>query len=243
MANLSGGADARVTARSGDDLPFDVRAVLLDVDGTLVDSNDAHAAAWEELLRAEGHASATFERIRPLIGMGSDQLLPRFGVDPATGEGRALAEERRRLFLRRFLRKVRPLPGARELLVRLREKGLRLVIATSASGEELDPLLRIAGVEDLDLPRTTSDDAARSKPEPDVVRAALRVAGCRPDEALLIGDSPYDVRASAHAGTGTIALRSGGFTDEELAGALAIYDGPAHLLAEIDRSALAGAMR
>lgn len=240
MAKLSGGPRATVAReRSGNDHRSGLRAVLLDVDGTLVDSNDAHAAAWEEALRAEGHEEATFERIRPLIGMGSDQLLPRLGIDPKSPGGRALAEERKGLFLRRYVRRVKPLEGARELVVRLRDSGLRLVIATSASDEELAPLLRISGTEDLELERTTSDDAERSKPEPDVVGAALAVVGCTPDEALLIGDSPYDVEASTRAGTRTIALRSGGFSDEDLAGAIAIYDGPAHLLAELDRSALA----
>ncbi|MBL9025625.1 MAG: HAD family hydrolase [Myxococcales bacterium] len=95
MAKLSGGPSATVAReRSGNERRSGLRAVLLDVDGTLVDSNDAHAAAWEEALRAEGHEEATFERIRPLIGMGSDQLLPRLGIDPKSPGGRALAEER-----------------------------------------------------------------------------------------------------------------------------------------------------
>jgi HAD superfamily hydrolase (TIGR01509 family) len=134
---------------------------------------------------------------------------------------------------------VRPLPGARDLVLRLRNEGLVVVIATSARKSEMRALLEVAGVDDLDLPSTSSDDAGESKPEPDIVHVALARGGCRPREAILIGDTPYDIQAASKAGVGVVAFRSGGFTDAALAGAIAIYDGPADLLARFASSPLA----
>jgi HAD superfamily hydrolase (TIGR01509 family) len=215
--------------------------VLLDIDGTLLDSNDAHAQSWVEVLRRHGY-DIPFERVRPLIGKGTDKLLPELtGLDPETGLGKQMAEERKALFLRDYLPKLHPTRGARALVERLRREGFRLVVATSAGGEELTLLLRQAQVEDLIEQATTSDEVERSKPDPDVVCAALAKGKLRPENSIMLGDTPYDIEAAGRAGVATIAFRCGGWwNDNALAGALAIYDDPAALLADFERSPLAG---
>jgi phosphoglycolate phosphatase-like HAD superfamily hydrolase len=209
-----------------------LRAILLDVDGTLVDSNDAHARAWVEALAEHGRAVA-FGAVRRLIGMGGDKLLPRVsGLAEDSPEGERISARRRTIFLERYLPTLRPFPCVPELVARMRS-------ATSAKRSELEPLLAIAGVPELAADAVSSDDVDRSKPDPDVVAAALARAGCVPEEALLVGDTPYDIEAAARSGVGTIALRCGGWSDAELAAALAIYDAPADLLARYGTSPLA----
>src|SRR5688572_30403351 len=139
-----------------------LEGALLDVDGTLIDSNDAHARAWSEALREIGRDVPAAE-IRPLIGMGGDKLLPKLGVDPESSEGKTVAERRGETFLSQYLPRLRPTRGARELITRLHKEGLRLVIATSAREEELDAMLRQAGLDDLLKRKTSADDAESSK--------------------------------------------------------------------------------
>ncbi|HYJ80259.1 MAG TPA: HAD family hydrolase, partial [Longimicrobiaceae bacterium] len=127
--------------------------------------------------------------------------------------------------------------AARELLERMRADGLTLVVATSASKDDLGALLKAAGVEDLIDASSTSSDAEESKPDPDIVQAALDAAGCDPGEAVMLGDTPYDIEAASRAGVGCVALRCGGWwSDEDLAGATAVYDDPADLLARYEDS-------
>lgn len=206
-------------------------AVLLDIDGTLLDSNDAHARSWAEVFRRHGLPPG-FEQVRPLIGKGGDKLLAELvGIDHESPQGKQLGDERRELFLEQYLPRLKPTLGARELVQRLREDGIKVVIATSAKGQELQALLRQAGVEDLIEEATTSDNAAQSKPDPDIVHAALQRAGVQPVEAMMVGDTPYDVEAARAAGVDTIALRCGGWWDDAaLAGAVALYDDPAALV-------------
>ena len=216
-----------------------LHTVILDVDGTLVDSNDAHARAWVEALAEHGR-TVPFDRVRPLIGMGSDKLLPEVaGVDRESDEGKAIAERRKAIFHERHLPRVRACPGVRELLERMRREGLELVVASSAEREELEPLLERAGAADLTGAETSSDDAERSKPDPDIVRAALERSGRAPDEVLMLGDTPYDLEAAGRAGVGVVALRCGGWGDADLDGAVAVYDDPADLLARFEDSPLA----
>ncbi len=213
-------------------------AVLLDIDGTLLDSNDAHAASWREVFVRAGHDIA-FERVRALVGKGGDKLLHELiGVDDESDEGRRLTDRRRALFMRDYLPALEPTRGARALLQRLRDAGMRRVIASSAGGEELAALLRQAGVDDLVDDAATSSDAAASKPDPDIVAAALRKAGVPAARAVMIGDTPYDIEAARAAAVACIALRCGGWSDEALAGAAAIYDDPQQLLERIDGSPL-----
>jgi HAD superfamily hydrolase (TIGR01509 family) len=218
-----------------------IRGVILDVDGTLVDSNDAHARAWVDALAEFGH-QVPYERVRPLIGMGGDKVLPLLvGLSAGEGKGKQIAERREEIFASRYLPQVRPLPGARELLARMKQEGLKLAVASSSREDMLRKLLALVGAEDVLDAATSSDDAEKSKPDPDIVKAALRRLGERPEHVVMIGDTPYDIQAAARAGIRTIAFRSGGWSHAELSGALAIYDGPEDLLRRFDKSVLAGA--
>ena len=212
--------------------------VIFDVDGTLVDSNDAHAQAWAEALAEAGHA-VPFERIRRLIGMGGDKLLPEVtGLSAETPEGERISKRRGEIFEEKHLPLLRALPGASALVARLRDQGFRLAVASSAQPAELEPLLKIAGADHILRERTSGGDVEESKPEPDVVLAALRKLRLAPGAVLMIGDTPYDVEAARKAGVAVIGLRSGGWSEGDLRGALAVYDDPADLLARLDSSPL-----
>jgi len=189
------------------DLP-QVRGVILDVDGTLVDSNDAHARAWAEALQEAGF-DVPFERVRPLIGMGGDKLLPEVtGLPEEDPRAKRAGERRGEIFKARCLPSLRPFPRTRELGLRMRQAGLKLAVASSAEPEELKALLRLAGVDDLVVGASSADDAGASKPDPDVVHAALGRLALEPAHAVMIGDTPYDVEAAARAGVRAIAFRS-----------------------------------
>ena len=224
------------------DRDTNLRAVLFDVDGTLIDSNDAHARAWEDVFREEGYA-ARFADVRPLIGMGGDKLLPKvIGVDAESERGKALGERRKQIFKERYLPHLEPFPGARQLLEKLRARGLTLVVATSAQEDELGGLLDQAGVADMFAETTTSSDADSSKPDPDIIQAALGRAGhVAPSAALMVGDTPYDVEAASRAGVGTVAVRSGGWDAAALRGAVAVFADVAEILARYDASPFADA--
>jgi HAD superfamily hydrolase (TIGR01509 family) len=214
-----------------------LQGALLDVDGTLVLSVDAHAQAWSEALAEAGYDVAP-ERVRPLVGMGGDRVLPRLvpELNDTEDPGKSVAARRRQIFLERHAPRLQAAPGSRDLLERMKLEGLRLVAATSAKPDELISLLKAARVQDLIEGATTSDDAESSKPAPDIVEAALERSGLRPAEVLMLGDTPYDIESARKAGVGVVALRCGGFPESTLDGAVAIYDDPAHLLREYDRS-------
>lgn len=208
-----------------------LRGILLDIDGTLLLSNDAHARAWVDAYHEFGY-DVPFERIQPLIGMGGDKLIKQVtpDLDEESEPGKDVAARRREIFLQIYAPGLQPAPGARALVQRLRDLGLRLTVATSAKGEELQPLLEAAGVADLIEEKTTSDDAEASKPDPDIVQAALQKSGLPPGDVLMLGDTPYDVESAGKAGVGLVAFRCGGHSDEDLHGALSVYDDPQDLL-------------
>jgi HAD superfamily hydrolase (TIGR01509 family) len=215
-----------------------LKGVIFDIDGTLVDSNDAHAQSWVDTFAEAGY-EVPFEVVRPLIGMGADKLLPKtINVRHDSEQGKRLIKRRSEIFRGRYLPRLRPLPGARDLVLRVREDGLKAIVATSAKDEELKSLLKAATVEDLMEEKATSSDAKRSKPDPDIVEAAIDESGVSPDNAVMIGDTPYDVEAATRAKVRIIAFRSGGWGDKELEGAAEVYDGPADLLAHYDASLL-----
>ena len=214
------------------------KAVLFDVDGTLVDSNDAHADAWVQAFSQHG-VNVDWRKVRRCIGMGGDKLMPEVsGLEEESAAGSKIAERRSEIFKRDFLPKISPLRDARQLVAAIRERGYAAVAASSAQKDELTPLLRIAGADWLMDEATSSDDADESKPEPDIVIAALKRAGVTAPEAIMIGDTPYDVEAATRAGVKIIGFRSGGWGDADLKGAIAVYDGPWDLLARIDDSPL-----
>lgn len=207
-----------------------VEGVLLDVDGTLIDSNDAHARSWSEALKEFGREIPP-EKIRPLIGMGGDKLLPQLlGVDAESETGRKFSERRGTMFRERYVPTLRQTPGAKDLIQRFRKEGFTMVIATSAAEEELEAMLKQVGLDDLIPRKTSSDDADRSKPDPDIIRAALDKGKVAPDAAILLGDTPYDIEAAARAGVDTVAFLTGGWDAESLDGAIAVYEDPADLL-------------
>ena len=221
-----------------------LRTVLVDIDGTLIDSNEAHTRAWLKVL-ARHHHERTYEAIRPLIGKGGDKLLADvLGPDSDAIDVNALGNERGALFLSGELHQLEPTRGARALLQKLHDAGLQVVVATSAKAEETHALLRQAGLEDLIDRAANADDADESKPAPDIIQSALRKSGTRPSEAVMLGDTPYDIEAARKAGVATVILRCGGWwNDDAFAGAAAIYDDPADLLDAFDESPLSPVAR
>jgi beta-phosphoglucomutase-like phosphatase (HAD superfamily) len=214
-----------------------LRGVILDVDGTLVDSNDAHAEAWR-LALAEHGFGVPLERLRRLVGMGGDHFLGELDIDHETEPGKSIGRRRGEIFRERFMDGIRPFPCVRELCGRMRDRGLRLGVGSSGVPEEIAVLLRIARVDDLIEVATSGEDAARSKPDPDIIQAAFGELRLAPHEVLLLGDTPYDIMAARRAGVGPIALRCGGWDTGALGGALAVYDDPADLLRRYDESPL-----
>jgi HAD superfamily hydrolase (TIGR01549 family) len=208
----------------------DITTMLLDVDGTLVDSNDRHAESWV-LAFAEAGMTVPFARVRPLLGMGGDKLLPEIdsSLAPDRGPGKSIAERRGEIFKERFLAAVEPTAGARDLLARLKHAGVRCVVATSGNPDEVDRLLRGTKLAEFVDAATSAEDAERSKPSPDIIAAALEKSATAAPNAIMLGDTKYDIEAARHAGVASIALRCGGSNDAELSGAVAIFDDPAAL--------------
>jgi HAD superfamily hydrolase (TIGR01509 family) len=218
-----------------------LKGLLLDIDGTLVKSNDAHAQAYVEAFADYGY-KIQFEQVRPLIGMGGDQVIPQMvpELSGKEGTGKKIADRRKELIIRKFGATLEPTEGSRQLVEKLQQDGYELVISSSATHEELSVLLKAAQVDDLlaQAPATTSSDANATKPAPDLIEASLKKGHLKPNEAILLGDTPFDIQAAKAAGVEVIAFRSGDFPDEQLAGALEVYDSPADLLVHYDRSPL-----
>jgi HAD superfamily hydrolase (TIGR01509 family) len=216
-----------------------IKAVIFDMDGTLIDSNDFHARSWQEILAKHGH-EFTFEQVRRQIGKGGDQLMPVFlSEEELERDGERIEEERTELFKREYLPRIEPFPMTRELFERIKRDGKQVVLASSSKGKELDAYKKIARIDDLIEEATSSDDAERSKPHPDIFEAALtKLDGVAPEEAIVVGDTPYDAQAAGKAGLATIGLLCGGFPEAELraAGCIAIFRDPADLLARYDES-------
>jgi HAD superfamily hydrolase (TIGR01549 family) len=196
------------------------RAVLLDVDGTLIDANYHHALAWYRAFRAHGIVLPMW-RIHRHVGMGGDQLIPALAGDAVDED--ALSDARKAEY-RKLIDEVSPLEGARELIEDLKERGRRVFLASSAPQDELDHYLDLLDARELVDGWTTDDDVEATKPEPDLVRAALDKAGTR--EAVMVGDTPWDIEAARKAGVETVTVITGGFSEQELrdAGAADVFD-------------------
>ena len=211
-------------------------AVLLDIDGTLVDSNGAHAAAWSDAFATHGRHHPP-EEIRPLIGKGGDKLMRELAsLDHESGEGKEISDARAEIFKTAYLPTLTPTPGAAAFIAWLLESRLAVVVATSAKEEEVQALLTICAGQALVKDATTSDDTERSKPDPDILVVALEKSGPPPHRAIMIGDTPYDIEAARRTGLATIAFRCGGWDDAKLQGSIAIYDDPRQLLDRLDQS-------
>lgn len=219
-------------------------AAIFDVDGTLVDSVDLHARAWQEAFAHFGH-KLRFEDVRSQIGKGGDQLMPVFlSEDELSLRGKTIDDYRSQLWKSQYLKKVRAFPGVRELFQAILRRGVRIALASSAKGDELDMYKQIARIDDLIEAETSKDDAERSKPHPDIFAAALRrLPGVPKERTLVIGDTPWDVIAARRLGVRSIGVLCGGFAEKDLrdAGAIAIYRDPEDLRARLDDSPLTAA--
>jgi HAD superfamily hydrolase (TIGR01549 family) len=215
-----------------------IKAVIFDIDGTLVDSVDLHARAWQKALEHFGK-EVPFEDVRQQIGKGGDQLLPVFlSREELDQFGEELEEYRSELFKRDYLPQVKGFPLVRELFQLLRANGKKIGLASSAKEEELKVYKRIADIEDLVEQETSADDVERSKPHPDIFRSALEVLKVDAVEAVAIGDTPYDAEAAARAGLSTIGVLCGGFPESQLisAGCIEIYRDSADILVHFDET-------
>ena len=215
-------------------------AAIFDIDGTLVDSVDLHALAWQDALAKFGH-DVPFEKIRGQIGKGGDQLIPVFLTEAEQHDHAEDMEEwRGKHFKSAYLSLVRPFSAVPDLLARARHDGLKIAVASSAKQDELEIYLQIAGIERLVDTATSSSDAETSKPAPDIFEAALRKLGLSSADVIAIGDTPYDAQSAGKAGIQTIGVLCGGFAEPDLrhAGCIAVYPGPAALLACFGRSPL-----
>lgn len=217
-----------------------IEALLCDIDGTLVDSNWLHAAAWRDAF-ADEDIPLGIEEIRRQIGKGGDELVPVFVPEERCEEiGERLKKERQKIFEDEYLDQVKALPMAREFLVRLKEAGIRLSLASSCDKKSLKAYKKIVGMDDLVDEDVTADDAERAKPHPDIFQAALKKLGVAPERAIALGDTPYDAEAAGKAGVKTIGVESGGWSRAELqeAGCIAVYKDVAELLKQFDESPL-----
>jgi HAD superfamily hydrolase (TIGR01509 family) len=219
-----------------------IRGVILDLDGTLVDSNELHVRAWHETFRHFGK-DIPLERLREQIGKGGDQYLPEFLNDREVREfGDEMDKYRGRVFQKKYLPQVKPFPKVRELVERLRADGKKIALASSGKDAEVqhyEKLLKITSLVDC---RTTADQVAHSKPKPDVFLATLHLLKLPVSEAIAVGDTPYDIDAAKKIGLPVIGLLCGGFPEEVLRdeGAAAIFRDPADLLDRYYQSPLSG---
>lgn len=217
-----------------------IKAVIFDIDGTLVDSVDLHAQAWQETFSQFGH-EVTFEDVRSQIGKGGDQLLPVFlSKEEIEQSGKEIEDFRSALFKYKYLSQVHGFSATRELLHRIKQNGQEIALASSAKADELATYKKIARIDDLIDEETSSDDAEKSKPHPDIFDAALERLGLDASDAIVVGDSPYDAQAAGKIGLRTIGVLCGGFPEQDLraAGCVEIYRDLADLLAQFDRSAI-----
>ncbi|RXH10610.1 HAD family hydrolase [Bradyrhizobium guangzhouense] len=217
------------------------KAAIFDLDGTLLDSVDLHALAWQEAMVKFGH-DVTFEQVRSQIGKGGDKLIPVFLSEQQQNEhGRDLEEWRGNWFKSTYLPLVRPFSAVPKLLQRVRETGLRIAVASSAKKDELKKYLHIAAISGLVDVATSSEDVDESKPAPDIFEVVLKKLDIEGAEAVAIGDTPYDAIAARKAGIPTIGVLCGGFTEHSLreAGCVEVYPGPSTLYARFDDTALA----
>jgi HAD superfamily hydrolase (TIGR01549 family) len=220
-----------------------IEAVIFDVDGTLVDTVDMHAEAWQRAFKEFGK-NLEFQAVREQIGKGGDQLMPEFLTkEEMTDFSEKLEKRRTEIFDNEYLPKTKPFPKVRELVERIKKDGIKVVLASSATDEEVEFFKKVMNISDLLEAETTSDDAEESKPEPDIFEAALKKIG-NPDvsKCVVVGDTPYDAIAAGKINLRTIGVLSGGFPEQSLtdAGCVEIYRDPADLLARYDESAIAG---
>lgn len=214
-------------------------AVLFDVDGTLVDSNYLHVHAWQRAFHAEDVAVEAW-RIHRCIGMDGSKLVRTLAGNAGEDAGERLEDLHTRYY-RETASMLRPLPGAQELLKRVADLGLQVVLATSAPEDELAILRKVLACDDVISGVTSSGDVDTAKPEPDIVEVALGRAHVTAQRAVFVGDAVWDAEASARAQVPSIGLLSGGVSRDELetAGATEVFENPVELLVQLDHSLIA----
>lgn len=215
-----------------------IEAFIFDIDGTLIDSNDFHAEAWQKAFEKFGK-KISFEKIRSQIGKGADNLLPEFLTEKEINEfGDEITEQRGEVFKREFMPRVKPFPKVRELFEKIKADGKKIALASSAKDDEVEEYKKIANIEDLIEKSTSSDDAEDSKPEPDIFQAALKLLGNpAPKNVLVVGDTPYDAEAATKAKLKIVGVLCGGFPEKDLRekGCVEIFHNPADLLRNYDK--------
>lgn len=212
-----------------------LRAVILDLDGTLIDSNDAHARAWVAAFQTQ-NLDIPYGKIRPLMGMGGDKLIPKLtDMNPEGEAGKALVKAWVKAF-ERMIPDLKPTHGAAELVAGVQALGLKVMLGSSGEDEVVEAELRHLKLESLLGSRVCSEEVESSKPDADIVTAALKKLGVQPQEALMVGDTHFDAEAARKAGVRAALLRSGGNSDlgAESADVL-IYEDPTSLLAAFNR--------
>jgi HAD superfamily hydrolase (TIGR01509 family) len=212
---------------------------ILDIDGTLVDTNYHHAIAWYRAFRKHGIVLPLW-RIHRHIGMGGDQLVGALTDEQTDREhGDAIRDDEKQIYMK-LIDEVEPMEGSRELIEQLKSRGHTVILASSAKEDEVDHYLDLLDARDLADAWTTSADVEATKPEPDLVKAALDRADSGSDDAVMVGDTPWDIKAAAKTEVPTIAVRTGGFGSEELrdAGAVALFESVAELVEKLDETSL-----
>lgn len=219
---------------------MEIEAILFDIDGTLVDSNEQHVNAWSFAFREEGHPQE-LDDIRAQIGKGGDLLVPELLPDVDEAIRKRISERHGDHFKDIYLENVRAFERAAELIERVHASGRKVVLASSAKQDELEHYVELLGVKSLIDAATSIDDVVTSKPEPDIFGVALEKVGVAPSNALVVGDTIYDVDAALRAGVATVGVTSGPFDERQLkdAGAIAVFADVASILREFDRSPLA----
>ena len=212
---------------------------ILDIDGTLVDTNYQHSLAWYRAFREHGIVLPIW-RIHRHTGMGGDQMVEALTDEKTEREKGDAIRKSEKGYYSELIGEVETMDGSRELIAELGRRGHRVIFASSAKEDEVDHYLELLDARELADGWTTSADVEATKPDPDLVHAALEKAGGSPDEAVLVGDTPWDVKAAKRAGVPTVAVLTGGFASEELkeAGAVAVYESVAELCEDLDATSL-----
>lgn len=216
-----------------------IRGVILDVDGTLIDSNDAHAHAFERAFEDLAYSIA-YPEIRRLIGRGGKEIIKKLaGLDDDSEESKAIRDKQGEYFRKDYLPQLQAFPKAKELLIRMKAEGLKLVVGSSANEKDLGLLLEKIGITNLLDDTTSSSDVERAKPCPDILEVSLKKMKLSASNVLMLGDTPYDIEAARRADVGAVALRCGGWSEKDLSAAVAIYDDPKDLWTRFDSSPFA----